>query len=88
MKMAIEVATPGHVEEALAHHIDVVWIGARTTANPFAVEEIARALRGTDIPVLVKNPISPDLSLWIGAVERFYKHGIKRIGAVHRGFSC
>lgn len=88
MKMAIEVATPGHVEEALAHHIDVVWIGARTTANPFAVEEIARALRGTDIPMLVKNPISPDLSLWIGAVERFHKNGIKRIGAVHRGFSC
>ncbi len=88
MQVAVEVATPWHAEQALAHHMDVMWIGARSTANPFTVEEIARALKGTNIPVLVKNPISPDLSLWIGAMERFNKHGLKKIGAIHRGFSC
>lgn len=88
MQMATEVATPRHVEQALYHNIDILWIGARTTANPFAVEEIAQALEGHNIPVMVKNPISPDLSLWIGALERLSKRGIKRTAAVHRGFSC
>ncbi|MBS3807647.1 MAG: bifunctional 3-deoxy-7-phosphoheptulonate synthase/chorismate mutase type II [Bacteroidales bacterium] len=88
MQMATEVATPRHVEQALAHKIDILWIGARTTANPFAVEEIAQALQGHDIPVMVKNPISPDLSLWIGAMERLSKRGIRNMAAIHRGFSC
>ncbi len=86
MYTAIEVATPAHVDEALAHGIDLLWLGARTTVNPFAVQEIADALRGTDIPVLLKNPINPDLELWIGAIERIYNAGIRRIAAVHRGF--
>lgn len=87
MRTAIEVATSAHVREALAHGIDMVWLGARTTANPFAVQEIADALRGADIPVLLKNPVNPDLELWIGAIERIYNAGIRRIAAVHRGFS-
>lgn len=82
-----EVANREHVFEALKHQVDVLWIGARTTVNPFAVQEIADALSGTDIPVLIKNPINPDLSLWMGAIERIYKAGIRRIGVIHRGFS-
>ena len=87
MYTAVEVATKGHVEEALAHNIDILWIGARTTANPFAMQEIADALKGVDIPVLIKNPVNPDLELWIGAIERIYNAGIRKIGAIHRGFS-
>lgn len=88
MYVATEVATAFHVEEALKHGIDLLWIGARTTANPFAVQEIADALVGTDVPVLVKNPVSPDLELWIGALERIAGAGIRRLGAIHRGFPC
>lgn len=82
-----EVATAKHVEQAVESGIDGVWIGARTSANPFAVQEVANALRGADIPVLVKNPISPDIELWIGALERIAGAGISRLGAIHRGFS-
>lgn len=87
MLVATEVATSQHVEAALKTGIDVFWIGARTTANPFAVQEIADALRGVDIPVLIKNPINPDVELWIGAIERINRAGIKRLGVIHRGFS-
>ena len=87
LKFAIEVATPKHVYEAIKHNIDVVWVGARSTTNPFAVQEIAEALRGADIPVLVKNPINPDLALWLGAIERISNVGVTKIGAIHRGFS-
>ena len=82
----VEVASPQHVEQALAHNIDILWIGARTVVNPFSIQELAESLAGVDIPVMVKNPINPDLSLWIGAIERFYKNGINRLAAVHRGF--
>jgi chorismate mutase len=84
---AIEVATREHVFEALKAGIDLLWVGARTTVNPFAVQEIADALRGADVPILVKNPVNPDLELWIGAIQRIYGAGLRRIGAVHRGFS-
>lgn len=84
---AVEVATAKQVEDALSFDVDVLWIGARTTVNPFSVQEVANALRGVDIPVLVKNPINPDLELWLGAVERVAKAGIERIGLIHRGFS-
>lgn len=86
---ATEVATAKHVEEALAAGVDVLWIGARSTANPFTVQEIADAIQasGKDIPVLVKNPVNPDLSLWLGALERINRAGIKKLGAIHRGFS-
>jgi chorismate mutase len=87
MLVATEVATPQHVDLALKYGIDVLWIGARTTANPFAVQELADSLRGVDVPVLVKNPVNPDLELWIGALERINGAGVKRIGAIHRGFS-
>ena len=87
MYTATEVATREHVAAALKGGIDLLWIGARTAANPFAMQEIADALRGQDVPVLVKNPVSPDLELWIGAIERIYNAGIRRIGAIHRGFS-
>jgi chorismate mutase len=87
MPVTIEVAKAKHVEEALMAGIDILWIGARTTANPFAVQEVADALAGVDIPVLVKNPVNPDVALWIGAVERVAASGISRIGAVHRGVS-
>jgi chorismate mutase len=83
----VEVANAKHVELCLNFEIDVLWIGARTTVNPFAVQEIADALRGVDIPVMVKNPINPDLALWLGSVERIKKAGIKNIAAIHRGFS-
>jgi chorismate mutase len=85
--MATEVANAAHVKLALAHDIDVLWIGARTTVNPFAVQEIADALEGTDKIILVKNPVNPDLALWIGGVERLYKANIKKLGVIHRGFS-
>lgn len=85
--MATEVANATHVKLALAHDIDVLWIGARTTVNPFAVQEIADALQGTDKIVLIKNPVNPDLSLWLGGVERLYNAGIKNLGLIHRGFS-
>lgn len=87
MYVSTEVANAKHVYEALKHNIDVLWVGARTTANPFAVQEIADALQGVDIPVLVKNPINPDVELWIGALERIYNAGIKKLGVIHRGFS-
>ena len=87
MYTTIEVATKDHVFEALKAGIDIHWIGARTTVNPFAVQEIADALKGVDIPVLVKNPVNPDLELWIGAFERLYGAGLKKLGAIHRGFS-
>jgi chorismate mutase len=87
LPVAIEVATGKQVEDALHFDVDVLWIGARTTVNPFSVQEVADALRGVDIPVLIKNPINPDLELWIGAVERVAKAGIRNIGLIHRGFS-
>lgn len=87
MLTAVEVATQKHVKAALAAEIDILWIGARTAANPFAVQEVADALKGHDVTVLVKNPVNPDLELWIGALERINNAGIKRLGAIHRGFS-
>ena len=87
VQMAVEVANAAHVKLALEHDIDVLWIGARTTVNPFAVQEIADALQNTDKIVLVKNPVNPDLALWIGGVERLYNANIKNIGVIHRGFS-
>jgi len=87
LKIAIEVANTHHVYEALKHGIDILWIGARTTVNPFSVQEIANALQGVDVPVFVKNPINPDLQIWIGALERLAQVGVKRLGAIHRGFS-
>lgn len=87
MKISTEVANVKHVYEALKAGMDMLWIGARTTANPFAMQEIADALKGTDIPVLVKNPVNPDVELWIGALERLNMAGLKKIGVIHRGFS-
>jgi len=83
----VEVATGKQVEDALTFDVDILWIGARTTVNPFSVQEVADALRGVDVPVLIKNPINPDLELWQGAVERVSRAGIKQIGLIHRGFS-
>lgn len=85
--ISTEVATQKHVYEALKFGVDLLWVGARTTANPFAVQEIAEALQGVDIPVLVKNPVNPDLELWIGALERLSNVGLTKLGAIHRGFS-
>ena len=85
---AVEVATAKQVQDALHFDVDILWIGARTTVNPFSVQEIADALRGIDIPVLIKNPITPDIELWIGAGERVAKAGIKHIGLIHRGFGA
>jgi chorismate mutase len=87
MLTAIEVATAKHVYEALKYGVDILWIGARTTANPFAVQEIADVLQGVDIPILIKNPVNPDVELWIGAIERVYNAGIRRMAVIHRGFS-
>lgn len=87
IKTTVEVANTHHVELCLEHGIDVLWIGARSTVNPFTVQEIADSLQGVDIPVMVKNPVNPDLNLWIGAIERFYNAGINKLVAVHRGFS-
>lgn len=87
MLTATEVAKPEHVELALKYDIDLLWIGARTTVNPFAIQELADSLKGIDIPVLVKNPVSPDLELWIGGLMRINRAGVKRLGAIHRGFT-
>ena len=87
MMAATEVATPEHVELALKYGVDVFWIGARTSANPFAMQAIADSMKGIDVPILVKNPVNPDLELWIGAMERLNQAGVKRIAAIHRGFS-
>lgn len=87
MLTSTEVATPEHVEMCLKHGIDILWVGARTTANPFAMQALADSLKGVDIPVLVKNPVNPDLELWIGGMERLNQAGIKRMAAIHRGFS-
>lgn len=87
-KTTIEVANGHQVYEALKHGVDVLWIGARSTVNPFSVQEIADALRGVDVPVLVKNPVNPDLDLWVGAIERIQNAGVSQIGAIHRGFSA
>ena len=87
MVVATEVATPEHVELALKYGVDILWVGARTTANPFAMQALADSLRGVDVPVFVKNPVNPDLELWIGAMERINQAGVKRLAAIHRGFS-
>ena len=87
LKISTEVASEKHVFECLKFGVDLVWLGARTTANPFLVQEIADALKDTDIPVLVKNPVNPDLDLWIGALERLNRAGIRKLGVIHRGFS-
>ncbi len=87
MRVTVEVAEPAHIELALKYEVDVLWIGARTTVNPFQVQHLADALKGTDIPVMVKNPVNTDIDLWQGAIERFEKAGIKEVAAVHRGFS-
>lgn len=83
----VEVATAKHVEDALKFDVDMLWIGARTTVNPFSVQEVADALKGVDVPVLIKNPINPDLELWSGGIERLQKVGVKQVGMIHRGFS-
>ena len=83
----VEVATAKHVQDALQFDVDVLWIGARTTVNPFSVQEIADALRGVDIPVLIKNPVHPDLDLWCGGIERLQKAGLQQVGMIHRGFA-
>ena len=88
LPVIVEVATPGHVEACLKQGIDMLWIGARTTVNPFSMQELADALRGVDIPVLVKNPINPEIELWLGAVERLDRAGLRKIAVVHRGFSA
>ena len=82
-----EVANANHVDLALKHDIDILWVGARTTVSPFIVQELADALKGTDKTILIKNPVNPDLALWLGAVERFYEAGVKNLGVIHRGFS-
>ncbi len=87
MLVGVEVATKAHVDAALAFGVDILWIGARTTANPFAMQELADALQGKDVPVLIKNPVNPDVELWIGGIERICRAGIHRIGVIHRGFS-
>jgi chorismate mutase len=87
LPVAVEVANPLHVELSLKMGIDALWIGARTTVSPFNVQEIAESLRGVNIPVLIKNPVNPDLDLWVGAIERFFNAGIKKLAVVHRGFS-
>lgn len=86
-KICTEVATAEHVRAAQKHQLDMVWIGARSTVNPFTVQELAEALQDTSIPVMVKNPVNPDLKLWLGAIERLERHHVKVIGAIHRGFS-
>ena len=88
LKITTEVGNVEHVEKALKYDVDILWIGARTTVNPFAVQEIADALKGVDKPVLVKNPVNPDLALWLGGVERIKSAGISQLGVIHRGFSA
>ena len=87
LPITVEVATAKHVENALQFDVDMLWIGARTTVNPFSVQEVCDALRGADVPVLIKNPINPDLELWCGGIERLLKAGVKDVGMIHRGFS-
>lgn len=87
MLIGTEVATPEHVQLAMNYGMDILWIGARTTANPFAMQQLADSMHGLDVPVLVKNPVNPDLELWIGALERINQAGIKKLGVIHRGFS-
>lgn len=87
LPITTEVATAAHVEACLKAGVDILWVGARTTVNPFSVQEIADALQGVDIPVMVKNPVNPDIELWIGAIERLNRAGIRRMAAIHRGFS-
>ncbi len=87
LKTTVEVANSKHAELAMKHGVDVLWIGARTTVNPFSVQDIAEAVRGVDIPIMVKNPINPDIALWLGGIERFEKVGVTKIAAIHRGFS-
>lgn len=86
LRICVEVATAAHVEMAVKAGVDILWIGARTTANPFSVDQISQAMVGLDIPVMVKNPVNPDLELWIGALERINRAGIKKLAAIHRGF--
>jgi len=88
LPVTIEVAKPQHIELALKHDVDILWIGARTTVNPFNVQELADALKGVDVPVMIKNPVNPDLNLWIGAIERIYNAGIRKMAVIHRGFSA
>jgi len=87
MLISTEVATPEHVELAMKYDMDILWVGARTSANPFAMQALADAMRGLKIPVLVKNPVNPDIELWLGALERINQAGIKQLGVIHRGFS-
>jgi len=87
LPLAVEVATPAHAQACLKAGVDILWIGARTTVNPFSVQELVDSLRGVDIPVMIKNPINPELALWIGVIERFYQGGITKIAAIHRGFN-
>lgn len=87
LPIAVEVANQKQTEDALNHGVDILWIGARTTVNPFSIQEIADTLRGIDVPVLIKNPVNPDIELWTGAIERFQKAGISRVGLIHRGFT-
>ncbi len=87
LPITVEVATPQHLESALKHNIDMFWVGARTSSNPFSVDALASAMAGINKPVLIKNPIYPDLEMWIGTIERFLKAGVKKVGAIHRGFS-
>jgi chorismate mutase len=88
LAIAVEVALPVHIELCLKNDVDILWIGSRTVVNPFSINEIAEALKGVDVPVLVKNPVSPDLLLWIGALERLSQQGIRKLAAIHRGFSA
>lgn len=88
LKVTVEVAKPSHVELVLKYGMDIIWIGARTTGNPFSIQELSEALQGVDIPVMVKNPLNPDLKLWLGALERFNQAGITKLAAIHRGFHC
>ncbi|MDY0198802.1 MAG: bifunctional 3-deoxy-7-phosphoheptulonate synthase/chorismate mutase type II [Tenuifilaceae bacterium] len=87
LPIIIEVATPQHLETAMRYGVDMFWVGARTSSNPFSIDELASAMAGLDKPVLIKNPIHPDLELWLGSIERFAKAGVKKLGAIHRGFS-
>jgi len=87
MLTATEVATPKHVELCMKYGVDMLWVGARTSANPFAMQALADAMQGIEVPVFVKNPVNPDLELWIGALERLNLAGVKKLGAIHRGFS-
>ncbi len=88
LRIAVEVANPRHIEECLKYEVDILWIGARTVVSPFSIQEISNVLRGVDIPVMVKNPINPDIKLWLGALERINKSGIKKLVAIHRGFNA